>query len=143
MADRVLGVFGLAIAAFYIWQATQVRESFISDPVGPKTFPIIIGLTLIISSLVIIFRPDEDPRWPSLSRLAEMAVVVGVLLLYANLLPEVGFVIATAVTAAFLSWRLDTKPLQAAVAGVAISVGIYTVFHVILGLSRAEGPLGF
>jgi len=143
MGDRILGVVGLAIAALYVWQATQVKESFISDPVGPKTFPIIIGLVLAVSSVVIILRPDEDSRWPALPRLAEMGLTVAVLLLYANILPEFGFVIATAGAAAFLSWRLGTRPLQATLAGVVISVGIYIVFRVILGLSLAEGPLGF
>ncbi len=143
MADRILGVIGMALAAFYIWQATQIQVSFISDPVGAKTFPIIIGLLLGASSLVILLRPDKDPQWPSLSRLAELGIAVGVLLLYAYLLPEVGFVIATAGAATFLSWRLDSGPLQAVLSGVGTSVGIYVVFHVILGLSLAEGPLGF
>jgi hypothetical protein len=43
MGDRALGGFGLALAAFFSWQATQIEESFISDPVGPKIFPMIIG----------------------------------------------------------------------------------------------------
>jgi putative tricarboxylic transport membrane protein len=139
MADRILGVIGLAIAAFYIWQATQIKVSFISDPIGAKTFPIIIGLLLGASSLLILLRPDKSPHWPSLSRLAELSIAVG----YAYLLPEIGFVIATAGAATFLSWRLDSGPLQAVLSGVGTSVGIYVVFHVILGLSLAEGPLGF
>jgi len=136
-------VVGLGLAAFYIWQTTQIQVSFISDPVGAKTFPIIIGLILGASSLVIFLRPGESPHWPTLSRLAELSVAVGVLLLYAYVLPDIGFVMATAGAAAFLSWRLDSKPLQAVLSGVATSVGIYVVFHVILGLSLAEGPLGF
>jgi len=55
----------------------------------------------------------------------------------------VGFLLATAVAAAFLSWRLGAAPLSAVAAGVAISVGIYVVFHLILGLSLARGPWGF
>ncbi|MCB1402853.1 MAG: tripartite tricarboxylate transporter TctB family protein, partial [Rhodobacteraceae bacterium] len=58
-------------------------------------------------------------------------------------LPQVGFLIATAVTAAYLSWRLGTAPLYAVAAGIAISIGIYVVFHLILGLSLAKGPFGF
>jgi putative tricarboxylic transport membrane protein len=143
MADRILGVIGLALAAFYIWQATLIQVSFISDPVGAKTFPIIIGLLLGASSLVIMLRPGESPQWPSLSRLAELGIAVGVLFFYAYILPEIGFVIATAGAAAFLSWRLDSRPLQAVLSGAATSMGIYVVFHVILGLSLAEGPFGF
>jgi len=44
---------------------------------------------------------------------------------------------------AYLSWRLGTKPLSSLVTGVATSAGIYLVFHLILGLSLAKGPLGF
>ena len=63
---------------------------------------------------------------------------MAVLLIYAYALPEIGFVIATALAAAFLTWRLGTKPLHAIVSGVATSIGIYVVFHLILGLSLAE-----
>lgn len=143
MGDRVFGGLGLALAAFFIWQATKIQLSFISDPVGPKTFPIIIGLVLGISSAVIILRPDERPDWPPLGRLAEIGVAVAILVLYAYALPEVGFLIATAVAAAFLGWRLGTPPLHAVISGVATSVGIYIVFNLILGLSLAEGPFGF
>jgi putative tricarboxylic transport membrane protein len=52
-------------------------------------------------------------------------------------------VIATVFATAYLSWRLGTKPLNSLVTGVATSAGIYLVFHLILGLSLAKGPLGF
>ncbi|MCB2052700.1 MAG: tripartite tricarboxylate transporter TctB family protein [Geminicoccaceae bacterium] len=143
MSDRVLGGIGLVLAAFYIWQATTIQVSFISDPVGPKTFPIIIGLLLAVSSLVIMLKPDAEPHWPAIGRLAEIALAVVVLVAYAMALPAVGFVAATAVASAFLSWRLGTAPLPAVAAGVAIALGIYVVFHLILGLSLAEGPYGF
>lgn len=143
MGDRIFGGLGLALAAFFIWQATQIQLSFISDPVGPRTFPIIIGVLLGLSSLAMILRPDAKPHWPPLGRLAEIGMAVAVLLIYAYALPQVGFVIATALTAAFLSWRLGTHPLQAILAGIATSLGIYVIFHLILGLSLAEGPLGF
>ncbi len=143
MGDRLFGGIGIALAAFFIWQATTIQESFIQDPVGPKTFPIIIGIILGLSSLAILLRPDPRPEWPAAGRLAEIAAAVVVLLAYAYALPQVGFLIATAFTAAYLSWRLGTAPLHAAAAGIAISIGIYVVFHLILGLSLAKGPFGF
>ncbi len=143
MGDRLFGGIGLALAAFFIWQATNIQTSFITDPVGPKTFPIIIGVLLGVSSVVIMLRPEPRPDWPAAGRLAEIGLAVVVLLAYTYALPEVGFVIATAVAAAFLSWRLGTAPVQALIAGIGISVGIYVVFHLILGLSLAKGPFGF
>ena len=143
MGDRLFGGIGLLLAAFFIWQATQIQVSFISDPVGPKTFPIIIGVLLGLSSLTMILRPDPKPHWPALSGMLEIAIAVAVLVVYAYALPQIGFLIATALAAAFLGWRLGTAPLQAILAGIATSVGIYVVFHLILGLSLAKGPLGF
>jgi putative tricarboxylic transport membrane protein len=143
MGDRLFGGIGLALAAFFIWQATTIQLSFISDPVGPKAFPIIIGIVLGLSSIVIILRPDEKPNWPPLGRLAEIGAAVVALVAYTYALPSLGFVISTALAAAFLSWRLGTEPWKAVVAGVATSLGIYVVFKLILGLSLAVGPFGF
>ena len=143
MSDRIFGGIGLALAVFFVWQATRIELSFISDPLGPRAFPIIIGILLGLASLVILVRPDAAPKWPRAGRLFEIAVSVAVMVAYAMLLPEVGFVIATAVAAAYLTWRLGTGPLWALVTGAGTSLGIYAVFHLILGLSLARGPLGF
>jgi putative tricarboxylic transport membrane protein len=143
MGDRIFGGIGIALAAFFIWQATTIQESFIQDPVGPKTFPIIIGLLLGISSLVILLRPDPEPDWPVGGRLMEIGAAILVLLAYAYFLPDLGFVTATTFASAYLAWRLGAPPLHAIAAGIAIAVGIYVVFHLILGLSLARGPFGF
>lgn len=142
MNDRVFGTIGILLAAFYIWQATLIEVSFISDPVGAKTFPIIIGLLLGISSVVVFLMPDADPIWPALSRLIEIFVSVAVLVAYTYLLPQAGFVVSTILASAFLAWRLGARPLPSMVAGFCISFGIYAIFHLILGLSLAKGPLG-
>jgi len=143
MSDRIMGGVGLLLAAFFIWQATLIQESFISDPVGPKIFPIIIGGLVGLSSLAIFLKPDDDPEWPDFSRLFEVGLTVAVMIAYAYALPTAGFVVSTAVAAGYLSWRLGTPPVKAAVAGAVIAIGIYVVFHLILGLSLARGPWGF
>lgn len=143
MSDRIFGVFGMILAAGYVFAALAIEESFLSDAVGPKAFPLIIAAILGLSSAVIALRPDPEPHWPALARLAEVAAAVVVLILYAEMLPLAGFVIATAFAAAYLAWRLGSAPLEAAAVGAGTSIGIYVTFHLILGLSLAKGPLGF
>lgn len=143
MSDRILGGLGLLLSIGMIFAATQLPVPFISDPVGSKTFPIIVAVVMGLASLVILLRPDPAPMWPEMGRLVEIAAAVAVLVAYAMLLPEAGFVIATAVAAAYLSWRLGSPILAALLAGVLTSVGLYVIFRLILGLSLAEGPLGF
>ena len=98
---------------------------------------------LALAGLALILRPDPEPAWGSLPQTLEVLAGAVVMVGYAELLPELGFVIASAVAAAYLAWRLGSTPVQAMIAGVSISLGIYVVFHLVLGLSLARGPWGF
>ncbi len=143
MSDRIFGVFGVLLAIGFAIAASQIKESFLSDAVGPKAFPYIIATVLGLSSAVMALRPDPEPIWPPFAQFAEIMAAAVVMILYAQLLPEIGFVIATAFAAAYLSWRLGSGIIGACLTGVGTSVGIYVVFHLVLGLSLARGPLGF
>jgi putative tricarboxylic transport membrane protein len=142
-SDRILGAACLALGAAFVWGASGIETGFIVDPLGPRTFPIIIGSLLAIASAYVLLRPDPEPEWPVRGKALEIVGAVIVLVGYALALEPVGFVIATAVAAALLSWRLGSRPVWAAVSGLGISLGIYVVFHLVLGLSLAKGPLGF
>ncbi len=143
MSDRALGVACLLLAAFYAYFAAQTQVGFMSDPLGPKVFPYIIAGVLALAGIYPIAKPDPPPDWPAAGRLLEIVFAAAVMVAYTYALPTAGFVLATAVTAALLCWRLSAGPVAAAIAGVLISVGIYVVFHLILGLSLARGPWGF
>ncbi len=143
MSDRILGLFGVALGLVYIWSATLIQESFMSDPIGPKAFPYIIGVAMLLASAVFVVRPDPEPDWPRAGRLLEIGFAAIVMIAYAWSLPLAGFVVATAVASCLLAWRLGARPLGAVIAGIAIAVGIYVCFHLILGLSLARGPWGF
>ena len=124
-------------------QATLIQTSFISDAVGPKTFPILLAVLMGISSVYFLLKPDPEPEWPRMGRLAEIGLAALVMLAYAQLLPVLGFVIATAFASAYLTWRLGSTLVQSAIIGVSTALGIYVIFHLVLGLSLARGPLGF
>ena len=143
MSDRIFGCVGLTLAIFYIWAASTIKLTFMVDLVGPRTFPYLIGAGLALTSIYMMLRPDDEPDWPSAGGVMEILAATVVMLFYGRLLPEIGFIIATALATAYLTWRLGTLPLWSLVVGACTSVGIYIVFHLILGLSLAKGPLGF
>ena len=143
MTDRLFGLAALLLAGLMTWGASVIEESFIQDPLGPKAFPWVIAVVLAITGLFMIVKPDDDPDWPTRQKFLRIIWSVVAMVLYAELLPIVGFVVTTAAVAAFLAWQLGATLLQAAVGGVVISGGIYVVFHLVLGLSLARGPLGF
>lgn len=143
MSDRIFGLIGVLLAIGFALSALAIEESFLSDAVGPKAFPLIIAAILGLSSAVIALRPDAAPQWPALGRLVEIGAAAVVMVLYAEVLPEAGFVLATAFAAAYLAWRLGSGPIEAVATGIGTSVGIYVIFHLVLGLSLARGPWGF
>ncbi|MDF0601712.1 tripartite tricarboxylate transporter TctB family protein [Psychromarinibacter sp. C21-152] len=143
MSDRIFGGIGLILAIFFAWQASVIQESFLSDAVGPKVFPYVIAAVMTLASLYFLLKPDPEPSWPRMGHLAEIGLAAAVMFAYAQVLPELGFVISTAVAAAYLTWRLGSPPLQSVIIGVSTSVGIYVIFRLLLGLSLARGPFGF
>ena len=143
MSDRIFGGFGLILAIFYIWAASIIKDSFMTDVVGPRAFPYIVGSVMALTSIYFILRPDDEPEWPVMRDLLEILAATAVMFLYAWFLSDVGFIISTTIATAYLTWRLGTAPLWSLVVGASTAVGIYVVFHLILGLSLAEGPLGF
>ena len=64
-SDRIFGLVALFVALGYIASATQIQTSFLADPVGPKAFPIMIGVVAALCGLLMIVRPDPDPNWPA------------------------------------------------------------------------------
>jgi putative tricarboxylic transport membrane protein len=98
---------------------------------------------LAACGVAMFLRPDEDPVWPHRRKQIQLLWTIGAMILYVQFLPVVGFLVATAIGAGFLSWQLGASVKQACWGGFSISVSIYVVFKLILGLSLARGPFGF
>lgn len=139
-SDRVFGLVLILIALAYIASAFQIQTSFMSDPVGSKTFPVLIGAVSVICGMVMLLRPDEEPEWPELRTLLSLLLAVVVMVVYAYTLKPLGFLIPTAITAAILSWQISPRPLPAVLTGIGMSVGLFLLFKFVLGLSLAGFP---
>lgn len=143
MGDRSLGVIGIILSAVYVYAALDIHESFIQDPLGPKAFPILIASLFAIASLFMLLKPKNSPEWPELNKLIELAFAAALLFAYSFMLPILGFSLASAITAGYLSWRLGAEPHKAVIAGIVIAGGLYILFRLVLGLSLARGFVGF
>ncbi len=142
-SDRIFGLVVLFVALAYIASATQIQTSFLTDPVGPKAFPILIGAVAALSSLVCIFRPDPDPDWPALRTFGALGIAVVVLVAYAYMLKPFGFIIPTAIAAGILSYQISPRPLPAIASGIGLSVGLFVLFKFALGLGLIAFPKGW
>ncbi|MCV6823749.1 MULTISPECIES: tripartite tricarboxylate transporter TctB family protein [Halocynthiibacter] len=141
-SDRIFGLVMAVVALAYIASATQIQTSFLSDPVGPKAFPIGIGIVAAICACFMVLKPDPEPEWPAARTFGAIALSVVVLVAYAYALKPLGFLIPTAIAAGFLSYQIGPKPARAAVAGLGLSAGLYVVFKYALGLGLVPFPKG-
>lgn len=140
MSDRIFGLVVVLVALAFIASATQIQTSFLSDPVGPKAFPILVGSVAALCGVIMILRPDQEPEWPEMRTLGALLVSVLVLVAYAYLLKPLGFLIPTAIVAGVLSYQINPRIGAAVIAGVGLSVGLFIVFKFILGLGLIGLP---
>ena len=142
-SDRIFGVVVVLGALAYIAGALQTQTSFMADPVGPKTFPIMIGAVAGLCGLFMVFKPDEEPEWPDLRAAFALLISVVVLIGYAYALKPLGFIIPTAIAAAILSYQISPRIGFAALTGPGLAVGLFVLFKFILGLGLAAFPKGW
>ena len=142
MSDRIFGLVVILVALAYIAGALQIQTSFLSDPVGSKTFPIIVASIAVLCGGIMIFRPDAEPDWPELRTVLSLAVSVVLLIAYSYALKPLGFILPTAVAAGILSYQISPRPAYAAMAGIGLSVGLFVLFKMILGLGLVAFPKG-
>lgn len=139
-ADRIFGGVMMVVALGYILSATGIQTSFMSDPVGPRVFPYLVAGVVMICALAMVLRPDPNAAWPGVQMLGKLALATAVLLAYAYVIRPLGFLVPTAIAAGIISYMISPRVVPAALSGVGLSVGLYVLFKVILGLGLQGLP---
>ena len=142
LSDRIFGLIVIGVALAYIAGALQIQTSFLSDPVGSKTFPIIVASLAIVCGLLMILRPDEEPGWPGAKTVVSLQICLALLVGYAYTLKPLGFIIPTMVVASALSYQITPRPVHAIAAGVGLSIGLFVLFKFVLDLGLVGLPKG-
>lgn len=138
--DRIFGAVVVLGAVAYGAAALQLQAGFMTDPVGSKTFPLIVAGVSAICGLVMIAKPDDAPDWPMGKTLISLLVSVIVLAGYAFAIKPIGFLIPTAIAAGVLSFQIEPNPKGAVFAGLGLSVGLFVLFKFVLGLGLIAFP---
>ncbi len=141
--DRILGIVLLLVAIGYGAQTFGFRVGgFSSDSLGPRAYPQLLAVLLGFLSLILIFRPSNfKPDWPAPHAwLALGAMVVG-LIIYANVIVPLGFILATTLIITLMALLFQAKPFRAVLASFGVSLGLYALFVFALGISLPTGRI--
>jgi len=154
IADRVILVFILVLAAVYFYATAQVPSLEIGDPLGPKAFPRLLGIALLVTGAMLfgeIVRGRRDKAGPAEKaapgehgHLPMIAAVVAFTAVYLAVFEWLGYVLATApyllgLTAYFHRGKWVPNILIS----VLFSVLSYLLFTKVLDVSLARGMLPF
>ena len=140
MSDRIFGITIIVVALIFIISATQVQLGFVTEPVGPRLFPFIVGGVMILCGITVVLRPDDNPIWPKLGIFAKLLLAVVVLVIYAYLLRPLGFIVPTAIASAVISYQIQSRVYYAIFTGIILSVGLFLIFKYALGLGLFAFP---
>lgn len=141
MTDRITGVLLLALAIAFGLHARSFRTSFLTDPLGPQAWPMMLAGFLALFSLYLIVRPQPGAPWPKRVVLLRQLVLVGGLVAYALLLDPIGFLASTVLVVAFMALLMGARWWQAGITGLTSSVALYLLFNSLLGLPLPAGAL--
>ena len=143
-SDRVFGLVVILAALAYIVSAFQLQTSFLSDPMGSKSFPIGLGVVAILCGAVMILRPDDEADWPGPVAVFKITISVAAMIGYAYALKPLGFLIPTALAAGILSYLITPRIMFNVLTGLGLAVGLYLLFRYALGLETLQAiPKGW
>lgn len=153
MADRIIFVCTLLLAGIYFYATEKLPSLEIGDPLGPKAFPRLLTIGLVITALVLLVEMLRAKTKPT--RAVTQAepvdrrvywVIGGVVVwtfVYFYVFELLGFMIATSIYLLGLTSYFNRgKWLTNVLTCVGFSVGSYFLFKV-LGVNLAPGVLPF
>lgn len=153
LIDRIIFVCTLLIAAAYFYGTTQIPSLEIGDPLGPRVFPYLIGLGLLVSAAWLLLEmiqakkaaqpAPEAAQSGDHRHLVLIAAVVVWMAIYFAVFEWLGFLLATPIFLLVLMAYLNRGKWLANVSTVILfTVGTYVLFSKVLGVSLAKGLLG-
>ncbi|WP_259779447.1 tripartite tricarboxylate transporter TctB family protein [Aestuariispira ectoiniformans] len=144
MADRIFAGMLLVVATIYTVMAfTVIKAPFQYDPLGPESWPRLVGVLTIICCGIILLRPDVRTLQASGKTIGRLAALVGMLAAYAWLYQPLGFILSTWLFCLALSLMLRASLKAAVLFGAIAGVVGYLVCTVLLDLNLPAGLLEF
>ena len=156
MADRVIFVCILILAGVYFYATQKLPSLEIGDPLGPKAFPRLLGIGLIVTAIVMLFeilraRKAAPAQAASPAEAADrrdapliVAAVAVWTFLYFLVFEPLGYVIATTIYLLVLTAYFNRGKWMANVlTSVLFCIGSYLMFTKVLGVNLARGILPF
>lgn len=154
-ADRVIFVCIIIFTGVYVWGTTQIPTLQIGDPLGPKAFPYLLSIGLVIAAAMLLVdilrarkngqveeaKKKEPEDWRHLLVIAAVTIWTG--LFYAMFEP-LGYILSSAIFLIGLMVFFNRGKWIANILTAALfPVGSFYLFVHVLGVTLPSGILSF
>jgi putative tricarboxylic transport membrane protein len=153
MTDRIVFVSILILAGVYFWATSQIPTLEIGDPLGPKAFPRLLGVGLLISAAMLLAEiikagksapasTSSEPEEASTYKIvAAVVVATGI---YFALFEPLGYAVSTTLFLLAMTHFFNKgKMLTNVVTSILYGFISYYVFTKALGVNLPRGILPF
>jgi putative tricarboxylic transport membrane protein len=154
MADRVIFVCIVVLAAVYFYATAQIPSLEIGDPLGPKAFPRLLGIALLVTGGILLMemlgaradKTQETVRRAAVDRgvIMVIAAVVVWTAVYFVLFEPLGYVIASTIYLIALTVYFNPgRWVMNVTTSALFTIISYLMFSKLLGVTLAKGILPF
>ena len=142
-ADRIWGMVLLLFGGVYLVEGIRIPPAAIGDPLGPRTFPTVLGVVLLVCGAILLCRPQRRKAAVIERKLfVPVMLLAGLLVAYALSLAWLGYPQATFLFMIIAARMMGERSLAWSLPiAVGFSVGIYLVFMRLLMIPLPPGLL--
>jgi putative tricarboxylic transport membrane protein len=143
MSDRTLGVVCVVVAGAMAWAATGYNPPISYEPVGPKSFPLLLAALMACAGVWLVLKPTLTlASWKGTPwRL--IGLCAGAVLAYSALFEWLGFPLATALMTVPVGLAFGGDWKKTLLAGIVLGLTCYVLFDKVLDVVLPTGMLSF
>lgn len=153
MTDRIIFVCALLLAGVYFWATAQIPSLELGDPLGPKAFPRMLGVGLLIAAAMLLAEILRDRKTAKADGADAIKwerhhwVVVAVAVwtaIYIALFEPLGYMLATLIFLGGLTGYFNRgRHLMNGLTCVLFVIISYVAFTKLLGVNLPRGIIPF
>jgi len=149
--ELLLSLGLIALGSFVIFETGSIAEIQGYAKIGPRLFPYVVGAGLTLCGALLAWHAlsggwrhvplDQEghdaPDWPA------FAIISAGIILHMVVIGWAGFIIASTLLFVLIARGFGSRrPVRDAVIAILLSIIVFFVFTLALGLSLPKGPFG-
>lgn len=137
MSERFFILFLFICGAVYLYFGLKIEVPFTYEPLGPRSFPVLLGSCLLILCILTSLFHEMS----TLQLKGSVLKLVLAVLFYLITFQLLGFMLATTISTYAIARLVGSSWMQGLLTGLVLAIFFYGIFHFLLGVPLPLGSL--